>query len=96
MLLDKNGVLSFGNTDFSLKLGDESFTRIKLVYRFSENSYDVYIDGILRAENVAIAENAEELDGFNLTYLYYATVAEYSSVDVRGGSYDLGSFVAYR
>lgn len=96
MLMDKNGVLSFGNTDFSLKLGDESFTRIKLVYRFSENSYEVYIDGILRAENVAIAENAEELDGFNLTYFYYATVAEDSSVDVRGGSYDLGSFVAYR
>jgi len=91
---NESGVLSFGNSDFAIQLSEKRFTRVKLVYRFSLNRYDIYIDGILCCSEIPITEDGmEALAGFIPARFWYA-VTEKSSV-VSDRYFDLGSFVAY-
>ena len=93
--MDRNGVLSFANSQFSVRLSDKHFSHIRLIYRFSENSYDIYVDGKLCDSGVRIVEGDDDATAkYKPRYFIYASTN--LSADQYNASFDLGGFIAYK
>lgn len=53
-----NGKVTFMNSDFTVELSETKFTHISFVLHFSSNTVDVYVDGVMRAKDIMLNNNA--------------------------------------